>query len=183
MNNKSVSTATIGYMCYALSFWMIGVFVTGWASGSDASIWAIAFPLAVLLLVIGILACVHGRTLDAIIFFGGFGVLWSAHSLLGLAGHAAPSEGYLGWFFIVWTVFFAWVFLGALKAGIVRTLFLLALWLAFLAEAISAWGHVHVIDIVGGYLYLATGVLAAIVSASEIICHGRSGHLNESSAA
>lgn len=183
MNNKSVSTATIGYMAYALTCWLIGVTVTGWAHGNDPGIWAVAFPLAILLLVMGILECVHGRVLDTVIFFGGFALFWSVHSVLQLSGHDAPSAGYIGWVVIVWAVFYAWIFIAALKGGFWRMLFLLAVWLTYLAFAIDSWGNLHVFEIIGGYLSLATGVLAAIISANEIICHGRSGHLNESTAA
>lgn len=181
MNNKSVSTATIGYMGYALSFWLVGVIVAGWAHGSNGSTWAIAFPLAILLLVVGILAVVNARTLDAIIFLAGAALLWSTHSFvsLAMASHSAPSAGFAGWFWIVWAAFFAWVFLAALKGGFLRMLFLLGVTLTYLAFAIADWGSLHVLEIVGGYLSLATGLLAAILSANGIICHAHSGHLKD----
>jgi uncharacterized protein len=180
MNNKSVSTATIGYMCYALSFWLVGVYVAGWLHGSAGPIWAISFPLVVLLLIVGILALTNERTLDSVIFLSGAALIWSSHSLVGLEGaHDAPSAGFSGWFWIVWAAFFAWVFVAALKSGGTRMLFLLGVALTYLAFAISEWSGAHVIEIVSGYLALATALLAAVVSADAINGHGRAGHLSE----
>jgi succinate-acetate transporter protein len=54
-----------------------------------------------------------------------------------------------------------------------RILFLLGLWLTLLAVAISHWGNLHSIMLVGGYLGLITAILAAITSAEEVISYGR----------
>lgn len=181
MNNKSVSTATIGYMGYALSFWLIGVTVAGWAAGTNGSIWAMSFPLSILLLVVGILAVAGDRALDAIVFLAGAALLWSSHALvrIAMAPHGGVTAGFAGWFWIVWSAFYAWVFYAALKGPRVRMLFLLGVTLTFLALAISDWSHHHVLEVVGGYLALATAVLAASISACEINAHGRAGHLKE----
>jgi uncharacterized protein len=185
MNNKSVSTATIGFMCLALSFWMVNMPSAGWYGGGlgAASVGGMFYPLAVLLAIMGILAFVHARTLDSIIFFGGAGLLWTAYSyvhMMTMPHAAALPESYNGWWFFVWTVFFAWVFVGALKAGVVRALFLLGTWLSLLAGAIAGWsGGSHVFTLISGYIGLATAILAAIVSASEVICHGLAGRPNE----
>ncbi len=185
MSNKSISTATIGYMCLALSFWMVNMPLAGWYGGGlvDASVGGMFLPLAILLAIMGILAFVHGRALDSIIFFGGTGLLWTAHTYVNMmtAPHAsALPESYAGWWYFVWTVFFAWVFVGALKADVVRILFLLGTWLSLLAGAIAGWvGGSSVFHLIGGYIGLATAILAAIVSAREVICHGWLGRPNE----
>ena len=85
-------------------------------------------PFALLLAIIGILAYLHGRSLDSIVFFA-FAVLFTAgpfgDSLRG-GGTAAPMS-YVGWFWIVWTVFFGYVWLGSFRAGLSRQLFLLGI--------------------------------------------------------
>jgi succinate-acetate transporter protein len=184
MNNKSVSTATIGYMAYALTFWLIGVSEAGWTHGSNGGIWAIAFPLTVLLLVVGILAVANERTLDGIVFLGGMALIWSGHSFVRLAGgaHSDVTSGFEGWFWLMWVAFYAWVFNAALKDGTVRALFLLGVALTFLALTIAAWASLHVLVVVAGYLFLATAVLAAAVSACAINSHAGAGHLKESGA-
>ena len=141
--------------------------------------------LAILLVVMGILTFVHGRTLDCIIFFGGAGFFWSAH-LYGMAvepGSAAEPGSYGGWYFFVWALFFAWVWVGSFKAERQRMLFLLGLWLTLLALAIGEWTGVHGFTLAGGYLGLITSILAAITSAIEVIGYGSKELPNEDSRA
>jgi hypothetical protein len=174
MNNKSVSTATIGFMCLALAGWLVSMPTAGWFEKVYPHGLATMTALAILLVIMGILSFVHGRTLDCIIFFGGAGLFWSAH-LYGMAGEAggAPEPGsYGGWYFFVWTLFFAWVWLGSRKGDLERMLFLLGLWLTLLALAIGDWTGIHGFTLAGGYLGLITSILAAITSALEVIGHG-----------
>jgi hypothetical protein len=183
MNNKSVSTATIGFMCLALAGWMISMPTAGWFEKVYAHGVANMTALAILLVIMGILAFVHGRTLDCIIFFGGAGLFWSGH-LYGVAGEAggAPEPGsYGGWYFFVWTLFFAWVWLGSRKGDLERMLFLLGLWLTLLALAIGDWTGIHGFTLAGGYLGLITSILAAITSALEVIGHGITRQPNDDS--
>lgn len=185
MNNKSVSTATIGFMCLALAGWMISMPTAGWFDKVYSHGLSIIATLAFLLLIMGILAFVHGRTLDCVIFFGGAGLFWSArlHGVAGESSGAAEPGSYVGWYFFVWTLFFAWVWLGSFKAELQRMLFLLGLWLTLLALAIGAWTGIHPFTLAGGYLGLITSVLAAITSAVEIIGHGHAQKPNEDSRA
>ena len=181
MNNRSVSTATIGFMCLALAGWMISMPTAGWFERAYPHDIAMTASLAILLVIMGVLAFVHGRTLDCIIFFGGAGLFWSAH-LYGMAsalGGAAEPGSYGGWYFFVWTLFFAWVWLGSFKAELQRMLFLLGLWLTLLALAIGEWTGIHGFTLAGGYLGLITSILAAITSAVEIIGHGSARQPND----
>ncbi len=185
MNNKSVSTATIGFMCLALAGWMVSMPTAGWFERIYPHGLAVMTALAILLVIMGILTFVHGRTLDCIIFFGGAGLFWSAH-LYGMAaapGGAAEPGSYGGWYFFVWTLFFAWVWLGSFKAELQRMLFLLGLWLTLLALAIGDWTAIHGFTLAGGYLGLITSILAAITSAAEVIGHGSKHQPNDDSRA
>jgi succinate-acetate transporter protein len=181
MNNRSVSTATIGFMCLALAGWMISMPAAGWFEKVYPHGIAITASLAILLVIMGILAFVHGRALDCIIFFGGAGFFWSAHlyGMAGAQGGAAEPGSYGGWYFFVWTLFFAWVWLGSFKAELQRMLFLLGLWLTLLALAIGQWTGIHGFTLAGGYLGLITSILAAITSAVEVIGHGRDRQPND----
>lgn len=183
MSNKSVSTATIGFMCLALAGWMISMPTAGWFEKVYAHGLATMATLAILLVIMGILTFVHGRTLDSIIFFGGGALFWSAHlyGMTGAPGDAAEPGSYGGWYFFVWALFFAWVWLGSFKAELQRMLFLLGLWLTLLALAIGAWTGIHGFTLAGGYLGLITSILAAITSAVEVIGHGGRGQPNDDS--
>ena len=181
MSNKSVSTGTIGFMCLALAGWMVSMPTAGWFDKIYAHGLAVLSTLALLLVIMGILAFVHGRALDSIIFFGGAGLLWTtyAYGLGGSQDRAIEPGSYSGWYWFVWTLFFAWVWIGALKAGPQRMLFLLGLWLTLLALAVGSWTGMRGFIVLGGYLGLITSILAAITSAIEIIDHGLRGNPNQ----
>ena len=94
------------------------------------------------------------------------------------SGQAMDPGSYTGWFYFIWAVFFAYVWVGSFKAGIVRMLFLLGLWLTLLALAIAMWFGLAGFAMLGGYLGLITAILAAIVSAMTVISHGFVGDPN-----
>jgi len=174
MSNKSAITSTVGYMCLALTGWMVSMPNAGWFEQLHGHGTAMLLPLSVVLVVMGILAFLDERTLDAVIFFGGAGLFWSGHEYLmdsATAGAAEPPH-YTGWYWFIWAVFFCYVWLGSFKAGTERMLFLLGLWLTLLALAIGAWTGLHGFQILGGYLGLATAILAAITSAMAVITYG-----------
>ncbi|HUN76578.1 MAG TPA: GPR1/FUN34/YaaH family transporter [Steroidobacteraceae bacterium] len=109
-------------------------------------------------------------------------MLWTTHVVYGIGGaqdRAMEPGSYSGWYWFVWTLFFAWVWIGALKAELQRILFLLGLWVTLLALAIGAWTGTRGFILLGGYLGLITSVLAAITSAIEVIGHGLRGNPNQ----
>ena len=169
-NSKAMVTTTVGYMCIALSGWMISMSNASWFSQVYAHGMALMYPLAILLAVIGILAYLGNRGLDAIVFFGVAGLFWANYlSVTGTSSGGMEPHSYTGWYAIVWAVFFCYVWLGSFKSGMLRMLFLLGLWLTLLALAIGDWGNLKALMIVGGYLGLVTAVLAALTSAKEVI--------------
>lgn len=180
-NNRAAVTSTVGYMCLALTAWMLSMPAAGWfAEKGYMHGEMMAFPLAIVLAIMGILAFMQGRSLDAIIFFGGAGLFWTEHLLMVAmqGGQAMDPGSYTGWFYFIWAVFFAYVWVGSFKAGIVRMLFLLGLWLTLLALAIAGWFGLTGFWMLGGYLGLITAILAAIVSAMAVISHGFAGDPN-----
>ncbi|MGP8432764.1 hypothetical protein ACT2FY_38165 [Paraburkholderia fungorum] len=175
MNNQSVTTGTVGYMGWALASWLLSMPNAGWFDRVYGHGLAIAWPLAVILGVMGILSFMQSRSLDSIIFFGGAGLFWSMYTFAQQIAAGVNSEPgtYAGWYYLVWAVFFCYVWLGSFKAGLPRILFLLALWLTLLALAIGNWGGPQLFLVLGGYLGLLTAILAAITSAITVIMHGR----------
>ena len=82
MNNKAVITSTVGYMCLGLTGWMVSMPNAGWFDQVQGHGTAMLLPLALVLVVMGILAFLNERMLDAVIFFGGAGLFWSVHEYL-----------------------------------------------------------------------------------------------------
>jgi succinate-acetate transporter protein len=172
VNNKAVITSTVGYMSLALTGWMLSMPNAGWFDKLYGHGFAMMLAMAFVLGVMGILAFLNERTLDAVIFFGGAGLFWSGHVYLSSSSSAPDPGHYSGWYFFIWSVYFCYVWFASFKAGFERMLFLLGLWLTLLALAIGEWGDIRLFTILGGYLGLATSILAAITSAVAVIAHG-----------
>jgi succinate-acetate transporter protein len=178
LNNRCVTTSTVGYMALALTGWMLSMTAAGWYDHFYLAGTGLMLPFALLLAIIGILAYLHGRSLDSIAFFA-FAVLFTAShtALVSLtAGMAAAPMSYVGWFWIVWTVSFGYLWLGSFRAELPRQLFFLGITLTFLAKAIYGWTDLRVLELISGYLGLISSIIAAIISASDVILFGREAH-------
>jgi uncharacterized protein len=178
LNNRCVTTSTVGYMALALTGWMLSMTAAGWYDHFYLAGTSLMLPFALLLAIIGILAYLHGRSLDSIAFFAFAALFTAAHeAMVPMTGSqvAAPMS-YVGWFWIVWTVFFAYLWLGSFRAELPRQLFLLGISLTFLAKAIYGWTDLRALELVSGYLGLISSIIAALISASDVIVFGREAH-------
>jgi succinate-acetate transporter protein len=169
--NRCVTTSTVGYMCLALTLWMASMTTAGWYDRMYAHGTALLLPMALGLGVMGILAHLRSRSLDAVVFLGSALLLWSAHSASAM-GAGEPSS-YTGWYWAVWAVFFGYVWLGSFHAPLPRQLFLLGLTLLLLCGALHLWTQLAFFRVIGGYIGLITALLAALVSASGFIAFGQ----------
>lgn len=175
LNNRCVTTSTVGYMALALTGWMLSMTAAGWYDHYFLAGTSLMLPFALLLAISGILAYLHGRSLDSIAFFAFAALFTAAHTTMASTAAAAPMS-YIGWFWIVWTVFFAYMWLGSFRAELPRQLFLLGISLTFLAKAIYGWTDMRVLELISGYLGLISSIIAAIISASDVIVFGREAH-------
>jgi succinate-acetate transporter protein len=169
-------------MCIALTGWMFSMSSASWFPKVYARGVSIAYPLAIVLVVMGILSFLQSRALDAIIFFGVAALGWADYTYFVAANSASSMDpsSYTGWFAFIWAVFFCYVWFRSFRSGILRLLFLLGLCLTLLALAIGDWGSLHAFVELGGYLGLATSILAAITSAVAIIRYGwKNGDANQ----
>src|SRR5690348_7114921 len=173
VSDRSVAVSTVGYMCIALTWWMTGMLMAGWFTagnnaGTDTGIlYAVG---SVLLVIIGILSMVYGRrVLDTIVFLSTAGLFFSLDQAHGSLTGATVS-GYIGWWGLVWAVFFCYLWVTSLGSGdTLRMLFLLLFWLGMLALAINGWTGSDGFYMLSGYLLLITAILAFIVSALAIL--------------
>jgi uncharacterized protein len=178
LNNRCVTTSTVGYMTLALTGWMLSMTAAGWYDHFYLAGTSLMMPFALLLAIIGILAYLHGRSLDSIAFFAFAALFTATHASMAAVGdvQAAAPMSYVGWFWAVWTVFFAYLWLGSFRAELPRQLFLLGITLTFLAKAIYGWTDVRALELISGYLGLISSIIAAIISASDVIVFGREAH-------
>jgi uncharacterized protein len=168
MNNKSVVVSTIGFMCIGFVAWMMSLGDAGWVNGSAMYGTAMDFALGCVVLgVISILTFFHGRTLDAIIFFSAAGFMWTMHHV-----GSGDSAGTMGWFWLLWAVFYFYVWLSSFKAGWARSLFLLAVWISFLTTCLGYWTSMKFFVVIDGYTGLIAGLVAVYISAAEVLNHG-----------
>lgn len=178
LENRCVTTSTVGYMCLALTLWMVSMTNAGWYARVYPHFAALIMPMALVLGVMGILAHLRARSLDAVVFFGGGILFWSAHAAAAATAGAAGVEpmSYAGWFFAVWAAFFAYVWLGSFHSTLPRQLFLLGVSLTLLAMALTDWTGLRFFQYIGGYIGLISALLAGFVSGSGFISFGSETH-------
>jgi succinate-acetate transporter protein len=182
MNNRAVITTTVGYMCWALMAWMVSVPGTALLGGDAGQMMhgatAMAYPLAIVLAVMGVFACLQGRSLDSIVFFGGTALFWTEGMMATTGMGMSAAAGYFAWYNLVWAVFFAYVGFASMKADMLRMLFLYGLALDFLLSAISLWGGGDTLMMIGNYIGLLVGIVAILISARAVMDHGAGGDPN-----
>jgi hypothetical protein len=173
VTDRSAALSTVGYLCIAITWWMTGMLMTGWFTaganiGTDTGI--LYSVGSVLLVIIGILSVVYGRRLvDTVVFLAAAGLFFSLNRAHG-SFTGTMASAYVGWWGLVWAVFFCYTWIASLGSGdIVRMLFLLLFWLGMLALAINGWTGSHGFFVLSGYLLLITAILAFIVSALAIL--------------
>jgi len=175
-NNRCVTASTVGYMCLALIIWMVSMTNAAWYAKVYAHGSSLMLPMAILLGLMGILAYLHGRSLDALVFFAGTGLLWSARAA-GLATSAALEPlSYAGWYWAGWAVFFGYVWLGSFRAGFLRPFFLLGLAIALATYTLYEWTNLRLFALISGYVGLVTSIIALVISASDVVYFGHEGH-------
>ncbi len=190
---RTVGIRTVGYMCIAITWWLLGMLMAGWFSAPDipgiafGSLYALG---SILLPVMGILSIVYkGDVFDNVIFLGMGGLLFSFHvgHIAGILGEPNFS-GYYGWFALLWAIYFCYLWIASIihvsargKSNIIRMLFLLFFWVGALIAAIGGWSDSHGLAMLSGYLFLLSSIMAFIISAIAIFVGIKERSIEESS--
>lgn len=174
MNNKArgVATSTVGYMCVAISGWMLSMSAAHWYTNTVGI--AFLLSLSIVLVIMGVLAFVADRELDAVVFFGGAAILGTMFTFEGVvaAAHVTQPLTYLGWFACMWFLYFGCTWVGSLRSGATRSTFLGGLTVTLGVLAIAGWSGIAGWMVAGGYLGLLTSLAAFATAGSEIIHYG-----------
>lgn len=169
---RGIAISTVGYMFVAIATWMLSMSSARWYTNTLGVSFLIS--MGIVLAIMGILAFVADRGLDAVVFFGGAAVLGTIFAYEGVVAttHLAQPLTYVGWFAAMWAIYYGCTWIGSLRSGATRSAFLLGSWLTFIVLAIGAWTGVGGWMVAGGYLGLITAVLAFVTAGSEIIHYG-----------
>ena len=74
-----------------------------------------------------------------------------------------------GWFFLLWTVFFLYVWLSSFRSGWARWLNLLSVWMAMLGFCLLYWTRIELFGVINGSAGLVAGMTALYISAAETL--------------
>jgi succinate-acetate transporter protein len=174
MRNRTLITSAVGYMSVAFTILLLAVPSVGWLDVPDGHGAATMLILAFVLGLAGLTALVDDQFLDAIIFFGALSAIWSAHAYVDVvADNSGVSSEFhsanFGWLWFVCSLFVFQIAIPSIRAGRGRFSFLGTLCLALLTLAVGTWAGLFVVTLVGRYLVLGTGCLAAVISIGTLV--------------
>ncbi|MGH8115310.1 MAG: acetate uptake transporter, partial [Rhodanobacteraceae bacterium] len=179
--SRTANISALGYGAFAVTLWLASMASAGWFRPASNTV--LLQPLMIVLggcvlAATGILKSVRENTLDTVLFLAFAAYWWVAglaqHNVS--AGFIAPSPGWLGWYYIVWSFLAFCIWIAACRDGVARMLFTLGLCLSLLAYALAAWVHLDALTVLGGYLGLVTAVVGIYIAAAEMM-NGMFGHV------
>jgi succinate-acetate transporter protein len=158
----------LGLGAFALTTFVLSMANAGFVAGAGAAVLGLAlFYGGIAQLVAGIWEFARGNTFAATAFCS-FGAFWLAFWFLLTSGNKVDGPG-IGVFLLAWTIFTAYMTIGAIKVnGVVLSVFVV-LTLTFLFLTIGAFSGSETMSHVGGYLGLLTAVLAWYGSFATIV--------------
>ena len=168
---KFANPAPLGLFGFAVTTWMLSMFNVKWFGPVEA------FPLLMSTafafggtaqFLAGLLEYPRGNTFGFVAFCS-YGAFWWAFALYISGAFGKVALLYLGAWLVVWAVFTLFMWFAALKRGFVLQLVFLTLWVAFLLLGLSHLLNMDVLHTTGGYIGMATAVLAFYLAAAEVI--------------
>ncbi|HEX5488572.1 MAG TPA: acetate uptake transporter [Rhodanobacteraceae bacterium] len=172
--NRTANISALGYGAFAVTLWLASMAPADWFRPDENAV--LLQPLMIVLggcvlAIAGILKSLRANTLDTVLFLG-FAAYWWVAGLAQRslsAGFVEPSQGWLGWYYVVWAFLAFCIWIAACKNGVARMLFTAGLCLALLAYALGAWIHLDALNVLGGYLGLVTAVVGIYIAAAEML--------------
>lgn len=162
--------AALGLAGFAMTTFVLSLANAGFIAGAGAAVLGLAlFYGGLAQLAAGMWEFVKGNTFGAVAF-SSYGAFWMAFWFLLTTGAAkeAGAAG-VGAFLLAWTIFTAFMTIGAVKSSRVVLLVFIALTLTFLLLTIGAFSGSETANHIGGYLGLVTAVLAWYGAAASVI--------------
>jgi len=170
VESKFGNPAPLGLIGFASTTWLLSMINAGWASADGLGIvlvMAIAYGGTAQSLA-GILAYIRGNTFATVAFLS-YGAFWWSFFLFVKFFVGKTPEPFVGWYLFVWGVFTFYMWIASFRHNMVLQLVFLTLWITFLLLAIGKWFGADFIGTLGGYMGLICALLAAYLSAAEVI--------------
>src|SRR4051794_39980610 len=163
--------AALGLAGFAMTTFVLSLANAGWIAGAGSAVLGLAlFYGGIAQLLAGMWEFVKGNTFGAVAF-SSYGAFWLAFWWLLTNPEAAKAAGSagVGAFLLAWTIFTAFMTIGAVKSSRVVLLVFIALTLTFLLLTIGEFASSQVASHIGGYLGLITALLAWYGAAASVI--------------
>lgn len=172
MDNQLADSKVLGYAAIFITGWIYSMFNAHWITSQMPEVDIVTGLIlgGAVLSIVGILSYFRGETYEMTLFLGlgAFFFIVSLSNILASGMEGSSLTVNQGWIDIVWAVFFFYLWLAVTRKDIWVNLFMLGLWLTFLALAIGNWIMATFLIYIGGYLGLITSLIAGWLSASEI---------------
>ena len=174
MENKYSGAVTLGYASLFVTLWLFFMPYSGWY-GVDSGNEALPILLVlggVVLAIAGIFCLLNEAKVESVIFLVVAAVQFSfmmrfvMYPDMSANTNPAIADGWI-LFLVAVVIFYIW--LASLKIGMIKQLFLLALWICFLGAAIGNWFAISFLHYIVSYVGLIAALLAGWYSASTIL--------------
>jgi uncharacterized protein len=158
----------LGLGAFALTTFVLSMANANFVPSAGAAVLGLAlFYGGIAQVIAGIWEFAKGNTFGATAFVS-FGAFWMAFWFLLTSGNKVDGPG-IGVFLLAWTIFTAYMTIGAIKTnGVILAVFI-ALTLTFLFLTLGAFTGQAALSHVGGYLGLLTALFAWYGSAATVV--------------
>lgn len=167
---KLANPAPLGLFGFALTTWLLAMVNAGWF-GTNAVPLVIAMAFAfggAAQFCAGLLEFPRGDTF-AFTAFCAYGAFWLSYGLFAGFYSAQVPAAMVGWYLFLWAVFTFAMWIGTFRANRALQLTFLAAWIEILLLALGQWSSIPIFAQVGGYVGMATALLAFYVAAATVI--------------
>jgi hypothetical protein len=160
----------LGLGAFALTTFVLSMANAGFVAGAGVAVLGLAlFYGGIAQMVAGIWEFAKGNTFGATAFCS-YAAFWLAFwFLVSTKGDVAAGSAGVGVFLLAWTIFTAYMTIGAIKTNAVILLVFIALTLTFLFLTLGAFSGSVTMSHIGGYLGLLTAAFAWYGSFATVV--------------
>jgi uncharacterized protein len=170
--DNTANPAPLGLMGFGMTTVLLNIHNAGFFPISAMILSMGLFYGGIAQIIAGILEYARGNTF-AVTAFTSYGFFWLSLVVLLLApkfGWADETpEGYMGWYFFMWGVFTAFMFVGTLKANRVTQFVFFSLAVLFFLLAARDWTGLAAIGTLAGWEGIACGSSAIYLAMAEVL--------------